>query len=154
MKSLLPSLWGRDEAVDPFHSLQRQIDKVFRDFGKLPAMFQDNGGGVPAINVSETADGIEVTAELPGVAEDDVEITLSDQMLTIKGEKKFEKEEKEKDFHLVERSYGSFRRSVTLPFAAEAAKVEAAFDKGVLKIHLPRPAEIADKTAKIAIKKA
>ncbi|MCC2113573.1 MAG: Hsp20/alpha crystallin family protein, partial [Hyphomicrobiales bacterium] len=142
MKSLLPSLWGRDEAADSFRSLRREVDKVFQDFGKLPAVFSGDGGGVPAINVSETAESVEVTAELPGVTEEDVEITLSDQMLTIKGEKKFEKEETEKDFHLVERSYGSFRRTVALPFAAEADKVDASFDKGVLKIHLPRPAEI------------
>lgn len=154
MKSLLPSLWGRDESAEPFRLLQREIDKVFQDFGTLPTMFSEKGGSMPALNVSETADGIEVTAELPGVADDDVEITLSDQMLTIKGEKKFEKEETEKDFHLVERSYGSFRRSVALPFAAETDRVEASFDKGVLKIHLPRPAEIAEKTAKISIKKA
>ncbi|MCC2113015.1 MAG: Hsp20/alpha crystallin family protein [Hyphomicrobiales bacterium] len=157
MRALLPAFWGReDDKTDPFRAMQREFDRMMRDFGTTtPAAF--TGGATaqlaPLIDISESDDGIDVTAELPGVEEDDVEITLTDRMLTIKGEKKAETEKKEKDYHLVERSYGSFRRSVTLPFDADPKTVKADFDKGVLKIHLPKPAEKTKASNRIAIKK-
>ena len=109
----------------------------------------------PKIDVAESKDAIEVTAELPGVDEKDVDITLADDVLTIRGEKKTEREEQDKDknWHVVERSYGSFSRAIPLPFDPDPAKVEAKFDKGVLHIHLPKSAEMAKKQQKIEIKK-
>jgi HSP20 family protein len=97
---------------------------------------------------------IEVTAELPGVDEKDVDVTLANGVLTVRGEKKTERDEEDKDknWHVVERSYSSFSRAIPLPFDPDPAKVEAKFDKGVLHIHLPKPAEI--KQQKIEIKKA
>ena len=158
MRSLIPAFWGReDEKGDPFRAMQREFDRMFRDFGtNLPAAFGATGGAqlAPLIDISESDDGIDITAELPGVDEDDVDITLTDRLLTIKGEKKAETEKKEKDYHLVERSYGSFRRSVTLPFAADPNAVEASFEKGVLKIHLPKPKEEAQAPNRISIKKS
>lgn len=154
---LLPSIWGKNKtAPDPFRSLQKEIDRVFEDFGR-GALWPFGEGGqemvrlTPSIDVSETDDAIEITAELPGVEEKDVEVTVSEGMLTIRGEKKAEKEEKKKDYHLIERSYGSFRRSVTLPAGIDADRVKASFDKGVLKVTVPKPAEIKAKTKKIAI---
>ena len=88
------------------------------------------------------------------MAEKDVEVKLSNHTLTITGEKSEEKEEERKDYYLSERSYGSFSRTIALPYEPEAAKVEAKFDKGVLRVHLPKPAEIAKKEKKIEIKVA
>jgi HSP20 family protein len=109
----------------------------------------------PKIDVGETKDAIEVTAELPGVDEKDLDLTLADGVLTVRGEKKSAREEQDKDknWHVVERSYGSFSRTIPLPFDPDPAKVEAKFDKGVLHIHLPKPAEVAKKQQKIEIKK-
>jgi HSP20 family protein len=96
-----------------------------------------------------------VTAELPGVEEEDVNVTLADGVLTIRGEKKSERDEQDKDksWHVVERSYGSFSRTISLPLDPDSAKVEAKFDKGVLHIHLPKPVEMAKKQQKIEIKR-
>jgi HSP20 family protein len=110
----------------------------------------------PKIDVAESKDAIDVTAELPGVDEKDVDVTLADGILTVRGEKKTGRDEQDKDknWHVVERSYGSFSRTIPLPFDPDPAKVEAKFDKGVLHVHLPKPAEVAKKQQKIEIKKA
>jgi HSP20 family protein len=92
-------------------------------------------------------------AALPGVGEKDVEVVLSEGRLTIKGEKKQEKEEKKKSYHLVERSYGSFARSIGLPFAADPDQVKASFAKGVLSVTVPKPPEVKAKEKKIPIGK-
>ena len=103
----------------------------------------------------QKSDAIDVTAELPGVEEKDIELTLANGLLTIRGEKKTERDEKEtnKNWHVIERSYGAFSRSIALPFEPASDKVEAKFDKGVLRVHLPKPPEVASKQQRIAIKK-
>jgi HSP20 family protein len=108
----------------------------------------------PKVNVAETDKGLEVTADLPGIDQRDIEISLSDGILTLKAEHKAEKEEKDekKQYHLVERSSGTFMRSFELPFEADTEKVEASFDKGGLKISVPRSAAAAKRVKKIAIK--
>ena len=95
----------------------------------------------PRIDVAETKDAIELTAELPGVEEKDVDLTLADGVLTIRGEKKTERNESDpaKNWHVVERSYGSFSRSIALPFDPDPAKTEAKFEKGVLRVRLAKP---------------
>ena len=107
------------------------------------------------IDIAESRDAIDVMAELPGVDEKDLDVTLANGLLTVRGEKKTERDEQDKDknWHVVERSYGSFSRAIPLPFDPDPAKVEAKFDKGVLHIHLPKPAEVAKKQQKIEIKK-
>ena len=157
MRSLLPSLWGHPDEKDPFHSLQTEIDRVFNDFNRgmrLPGLTEGVAGArlAPRINVSETNGTVEVTAELPGVAEEDVDVTLTDDLLTIKGEKKSETEDKQKNYHVVERSYGAFQRSIRLPFEVDPKQVEARFEKGVLKVVLPKPPEVEAKSQKIEIK--
>jgi len=113
---------------------------------------------VPEFNVRETTNSIVVEAELPGVDEKDVSVTLANGMLTIKGEKKHEKEEKSEHhyqvFHLAERSFGSFERSIRLPDTVDDAKVEAKFDKGVLKVTAAKKPEAVKAQRKIEIKKA
>jgi HSP20 family protein len=153
--SPLPSLFGRES--EPLGSLFREIEKTFDDFSRrMPfgAATVGNGFLTPRIDVSESKDAVDITAELPGVDEKDVDVTLAEDVLTIRGEKKSERDEKDKDWHIVERSFGSFSRSIALPFEADASKIEAKFDKGVLRVHLPKSAESARKEKKIEIKKA
>lgn len=158
-RATTPSRGGFD---DPFAAMRREMDRMFDDVWKgfgngggsgLPAVFA-GGTAAPKIDVKETEAGIEVSAELPGVDEKDIEVELQDDVLTIRGEKKIEKEEgdKEKGYHLMERSYGSFARSIALPYSADSGKVSADFSKGVLKVVIPRPAEVAAKTRKIEVK--
>jgi len=151
----LPSFFGRGD--DPFGSLFREVQKTFEDFSQR-GPFAQFGSDIPSpkVNIAESKDAIEVTAELPGVDEKDLDVTLANGMLTIRGEKKSARDEQDKDknWHVVERSYGSFSRAIPLPFDPDPAKVEAKFDKGVLHIHLPKPAEVAKKQQKIEIKKA
>ncbi|MGA3402644.1 MAG: Hsp20/alpha crystallin family protein [Acetobacteraceae bacterium] len=108
----------------------------------------------PAIDVTEDADAYKLTAELPGMAESDIEVALTDDMLTIKGEKKQEQEKKEKNYYLSERSFGSFRRSFALPDGVDRDKIGAEFAKGVLTVTLPKAAEAKVEPKKIAVKAA
>jgi HSP20 family protein len=151
MSSLIPSLWG--DGNNPFQSLHKEMDKLFEDFGrKLPAG-QGFGGGFPSINVQETETGLELTAELPGVAEKDIDVSVTDRTLTLKGEKREEKTVDEKDRHVSERSFGSFRRVMPLPFAPKPDAVEAHMDNGVLTVILPRPEDAGPQTKKIEVKR-
>lgn len=139
---------------DSFRALQREIDQIFDDFGNFPSFgFRTNSREVfdPTVDVSETDHDIQVSAELPGVDEKDVEVTLVGNTLTVKGEKRAEKEEKEKDYHLVERTFGSFQRSIPLDFDADPDAVDAKFAKGVLTVIVPKPAERLQQTKKIAV---
>jgi HSP20 family protein len=150
--SLLPSLFGREP--EPLGSLFREVEKTFEDFSRrTPFVTSGNVTLTPRIDVSEGKDGIDVVAELPGVDEKDIDVMLADDVLTIRGEKKIERDEKNKNWHVVERSYGSFSRSIALPFETDPNKIEAKFDKGVLRVHLPKSAESMRKEKKIEIKK-
>lgn len=149
-----PSLFGRGD--DPFRSLFQEVQKTFEDFSRRTPFARFTSDMLsPKIDVAESKDAIEVTAELPGVDEKDIDVTLTNGMLTVRGEKKTERDEQDKDknWHVVERSYGSFSRAIPLPFDPDPAKVEAKFDNGVLRIHLPKPLEVASKQQKIEIKK-
>jgi HSP20 family protein len=155
-RSYLPSLFDRGD--EPLGSLFRDVEKVFEDFSRRPPfLFGTEAGGLaePKIDVAETEDAIDVAAELPGVEDRDIELTLANGLLTIRGEKKSERDERDpkKNWHVIERSYGSFSRSIALPFEPASDKVEAKFDKGVLRVHLPKPPEVASKQQKIEIKK-
>ena len=155
-KSMLPASWGGRD-VSPFRELQSEVDKLFNSFTTgVPALgdWPRNGKLMAAIDVAETDKALEVSAEMPGVEEKDIDVSLNGDLLTIKAEKHAEKEDKAKDYHMVERSYGSFERSLRLPFQADAAKAEARFEKGVLKLVIPKPAEAQAKTQKITVKPA
>jgi HSP20 family protein len=143
----------------PFDSLRNQVDRLFRDFenGFLQTPFyrdidnlfrRDAGFSVsPAIDIAEKDKAFEVTAELPGLDAKDIDLQLSDGVLTIKGEKTEEKEERSKDRYVSERRYGSFRRSLQVPASVDADKIEASYKSGVLTVTLPKSAE-AQKTQK------
>jgi HSP20 family protein len=149
----LPRMWttGQEAMWDPFRAMRREMDNVLRAFDQnLPS--SDIGAGAPAINVAETKDAFEVTAELPGVDEKDIKVSLDDNQLVISGEKKAESTKEEKDWHVEERSYGSFYRSISLPFEPEDGAVNAHFDKGVLHLMIKKPAKAIKTTKTIDIK--
>ncbi|MGO9233847.1 MAG: Hsp20/alpha crystallin family protein [Methylocella sp.] len=110
------------------------------------------GAGMPVIDVAETNDAIEVNAELPGVDEKDIKVSLDGNRLAISGEKKGETKKDEKDWHVEERRYGSFYRSLPLPFKPEDGAIEAHFDKGVLHLNIKKPTEVAKSAKTIEIK--
>jgi HSP20 family protein len=155
MRSLVQFPWAqgsvRPAASDPFAFLQSEVNRIFDGMGRFGPL-TEFAAASPRLDISETSDAIEIHAELPGVAEKDVELTLTGDLLTIKGEKHEAKEDKGRDFHLTERSYGAFTRSVRLPFAAAPESAKASFDKGILTIAIPKPKEQREKSARIPIK--
>jgi HSP20 family protein len=154
------------DLAEPFAALRRDIDQVFEEFTRsFPSMFDFDPfrrlgpafdiKGVeiaPKIEVTEGKKTYEIAAELPGVDEKDVSLTLQDDVLTVSGEKKSEREEKKEGYHVSERSYGSFRRSLRLPDDINADKISAKFDKGVMTITLPRIARAKPKGRSIPIR--
>ena len=127
------------------------FDNFYRGFDIGP--FESRLGAFsPKVDVTENDKEIKISAELPGMDEKDIEVSLHNDMLTIKGEKKEEKEDKGKDYYRMERSYGSFLRTIPLPAEVETDKVEAKFKKGVLSITLPKTAKAVAETKKIAVK--
>ena len=153
----------------PVESIRREIDRVFDrfhlgtwdfPFGRqafeldLPWPRATGLAIAPAVDVVEKDKEYEITAELPGLDEKNIEIKLSNGALTIKGEKKEEKEEREKDYYVSERRYGSFLRSFQVPEGVDTGKIEAAFAKGVLNIKLPKTAEAQKSEKMINIKAA
>jgi HSP20 family protein len=161
-----PSNWA------PFESIRREIDRVFDrfnlgtwdspfgPFGRRPFDFEfpwPRGAEMaiaPAVDVAEKEKEYEITAELPGMDEKHIDIKLSNGVLTIKGEKKEEKEEREKDYYMSERRYGSFMRSFQVPEGVDESKIEAGFAKGVLTVKLPKTVEAQKSAKKINIKAA
>ena len=151
--NLLPRLWTTSQELtsDPFRAMRRQMENALRAVDQnWPSA--DVGAGAPAINVAETKDAYEVTAELPGVDQKDINVSLEDNQLVISGEKNAESRKEEKDRHVEERSYGSFYRSISLPFEPEDGAVDAHFDKGVLHLTIKKPAKAAKTTKTIEIK--
>jgi len=143
----------RRDASDPFAMLQRNINRVFDETfrGWPSAADGEFARVVPSMDVKETDKAIEVSAELPGVEEKDLKVSYAGGILTIKGEKKSETEEKKGDYHLSERSYGSFLRSLTID-DVDAGKIEANFANGVLKVVLPKAPAPQSAAKTIAIK--
>ena len=157
MSSLIPVGRERNAFAQPFLSLQREIDRLFEDFTRgfpnMPSIAGGNGGNggmvMPSTDVTETDKEIEITAELPGLEDKDVQVNFADGILTIRGEKKAEKEEKDKNYRLVERSYGSFERSIALPDGVKPENVKATIAKGVLSVKVTKPAPAQAKTIEV-----
>jgi len=145
---------------DPFSSFRREMDRLFEDFF-APAEARSfagarNGGGLtavsPSVDLHETDGAYELTAELPGLEQRDVELTLRDNALVLSGEKREEHKEGESGRRWSERSFGRFERMIALPEEVDADKVEAKFRNGVLKVTLPKNPKAQDKTRKIEIR--
>jgi HSP20 family protein len=143
----------RDREAPSLGNLHREIDRLFdRFFEDRDLMSFRNGALSPQIDVEERDKELVVTADLPGVDDKDVDVELSGDLLTIKGEKKAESEDKNGGRYVSERFYGSFERSIRLPFEAGEGEPEATFDKGVLTVRLPKPENAGSKSRRIAVK--
>lgn len=140
---------------DPFRELmdmQSQMNRLFRDYGTPGSREEAIGTNfVPPVDVYEDEHGITLKMEVPGVDEKDIDVRVENNVLTVTGERRFEKEEKQENFQRVERRYGSFTRSFTLPNTVDTDNVQANYDKGVLNIHLTKRAEARPKQIKVNI---
>ena len=150
----------------PFEGLRREVDRLFEDFTMNPFRLPfrrpafdiepfwqaESWIAAPAVDLVEQEKAFELTAELPGLDEKNVEVKVANGVLTIKGEKQEDKEEKNKDFHMRERRFGSFERALRIPDTVDADKIEASFKKGVLTVTLPKTAEAQKPVKKIAVK--
>jgi len=160
---------GAPQIWQPFDSLRREVNRLFDDFDggfwrrPLVSSLFDIApfrrpdvtfASAPAVDVAETDKAYEITAELPGLDEKNVEVKVANGILTIKGEKQDEKEEKKKDYYMRERTFGSFQRSFELPDGVDSDKIEANFKKGVLSVTLPKSTEAQKAEKKIAVKAA
>jgi HSP20 family protein len=160
------------EVLHPLETLRQDIESMFdrylRNWPSVGQLLQwpefepfrsleiperlKHWGATPRIDVSETDKSYELTAEIPGMEEKDVEVTLTENMLTINGEKHEEREEKEKNYHVRERRYGSFHRTFTVPPDVDANKISAQFAKGVLTVSLPKTKKPRGKRRQISIR--
>ena len=160
VKTSVPQSW-------PLDNLRREVDRLFDQFDRgflhnpfrrslfdSPFAYLDVATSVPAIDIAEKDGAYEITAELTGMDEKDIEVTASDGQLVIKGEKKEKKEEEKQDFYLSERRYGSFERRFGVPDGVDANKISAKFQKGALTVTLPKNAAAKSPQKKIAIKPA
>jgi HSP20 family protein len=165
VKDLIPwNRWRKTPAPSnandhPVATLQRDISRVFDDFWtrfERPFGLMNGflGASWPTADVSETDKAVEVVVELPGMDEKDIDVSVSDDVLTIRGEKKSETEKREKGYYLSERKFGSFHRSIPLPASVDKDKVDAHFKKGVLTVTLPKTPDAQDKVKKIQVRAA
>lgn len=163
LRDIVP--WRRQSMMRPedtFRSFQHEMDRMFDELwgGGLRSpwmgrMDERLSTFMPSVDVCESKDSIEVTAELPGMSDEDIQVNLSpnaDQLM-LRGEKKFEEEKREHDFYRSERSYGSFQRTIALPAPVDPDKIEAKFRNGVLSVHLPKRADADTGVRQIAISK-
>lgn len=139
---------------DPFRdmtTLRERMNRLFEDMAASRGEEKDltTSSWAPAVDIYETENEVVLTAEIPGIEEKDIEIKVEDNTLTLKGERKFEKETKEENYHRIERAYGSFFRSFTLPAFVDQDMIEAEHENGVLKIRVPKRAELKPRKVKI-----
>ena len=143
------------DPVSPFfQSFQKEMSDWIDQFRQNRFEPKFNGGLMPAIDMAETDEAVEISAEIPGVAEDDLDVSVTGDALVLKGEKSAAHEEKEKDYVLVERNYGSFRRQIPLGFTPEAGAVKAEFHDGVLTVKIKKPPQAKVGVQKISINKS
>jgi HSP20 family protein len=159
MRDLIP--WGRTQTAptrfreegDPFMTLHREMnrlfDDVFRGFDFAPFGGMARQAGWPSVEVVENDKDVRVSAELPGLSEKDVEVFLQEGVLTLRGEKRSEVEDKQRSFS--ERYYGRFERRIPLPWDVEEDKIEASFDNGVLTVTMPKSPQAAQRVKHIAV---
>ena len=150
---MLPSLF-KEEGLFPMFQLRSGIDKLFEDFfadEKALAPFQANGK-LPALDVKETDEAITVDAELPGLRQEEIKVTVEEGVLSISAERKQEKDEKTKNVHRSERYYGQMERKLALPASVEEGKVDATYKDGVLHITLPKKPSAKPKAVTVKVK--
>ncbi len=133
-------------------SLHREMDKLFGDVLKNSGEISTNADWTPRVNIAETEKDFQISAELPGIEEKDVEVTLHDGVLTIKGQRQSEAEQKDKNFHRIESFYGSFERSFALPDNIAEDKVDAKFKNGLLTVIVGKMEQVKPQPKKIQVK--
>ncbi|RMG96386.1 MAG: Hsp20/alpha crystallin family protein [Candidatus Dadabacteria bacterium] len=148
----------KSKQVDPFRSLRQEVDRIFDDFFRswsrpwgagLPALAE--GGFVPSVDLKETDKEFVLTAEVPGVSKDELDVTITEDSVTIRGERKAEKEEKNENYHYRETAYGSFQRVVPLPAEVVPDKAKAKLKDGVLTLTLPKAEPAKPKGVKVKV---
>ena len=171
LREIVPWRWGGLRRWEPdagpfggfrpqMESLHREMDRIFEDVSSEPArrsLFpQAWGRDLVMLDIDETEDdkAVHMSIELPGMDEEDIDITLSGRLLTIRGEKKEDEKEEGKDYYRRERSYGAFRRTLELPGEVDESKIEASFKKGILRIEFPKTEEAQEKIKHIVVKAA
>ncbi|MDH3257552.1 MAG: Hsp20/alpha crystallin family protein [Nitrospinota bacterium] len=165
LNELIPWHWGKNgeslrrDSGNPFAEFQKEMNRMFDNFSEsmfslspLKRSQPEISAAYPRMDVSETDKEFKISAELPGMDEKDIDVSVSNDLLTIKGEKKAEKEEKKKNYYRMERSYGAFQRSIPLPAEVEKDRVQANFKKGVLNIVLPKSEKAIKESKKVEIK--
>jgi len=147
------TLLTRWEPIRELAGLQERMNRLFNDsFSSVPSQESLSAGSiVPPVDVYEDEQGIRLKMEVPGIDEKDIDIRLENNLLTVRGERKLEKETKEENYHRIERSYGSFTRSFSLPNTVNSEEVKASYAKGVLTIHLGKRAEARPKQIKVDV---
>jgi HSP20 family protein len=164
LEQLIPWNWGKNgeslrrDSGNPFAEFHKEMNRLFDNFSEnmfslspIRRDLPEISAAFPKMDVSETDKEFKISAELPGMDEKDIDVSVSNEVLTIKGEKKAEKEEKKPNFYRMERSYGAFQRSVPLPAEVEKDQVKASFKKGVLNIVLPKSEKAVKESKKIEI---
>lgn len=164
IRDLMPWNWSKKDVPvrraerDPFYRLWGEMDRMFEDASRGLMSWRGEAGGLgafqPSVDLKETDDAIEVTAELPGMSEEDLDLSLADNVLTLKGEKKEETVREKDGVHYTERSYGSFHRQIPLPAEVDPDAVEADVKNGVLHVKLPKSPEAKEQVKRIAVKTA
>jgi HSP20 family protein len=139
----------RFEPLRELANFQNQISRIFQDYGRGSEELLTSGTFVPPVDIYEDEHSINLKLEVPGIDEKDLDIKLENNTLTVRGERKFEKEEKEENFHRIERRYGAFARSFTLPNTVDPDSVQASYENGILKITLAKRAEAKPKQIKV-----
>ena len=140
------------DLASEFMNMQREIDRMFDRFSGGTLDDGITSTWLPAVDIIENENDYLVKVELPGVDKNGVKITINDDVLTIRGEKKQEREKKDDNYHRVERSYGSFQRSFTLPSSVQSEKIEASYDNGILTVMLPKAEEAKPKEIEVKVK--
>jgi HSP20 family protein len=148
-RSIVPFQYGGSPSLrslpDPWSTMERLL-------GGLQEATGNTALAAPRIDVSETDREIRVKAELPGVDQSDIEVSINDDLLTIRGEKRIERDEKQENFHVVERATGAFMRTIRLPFPVDPSAVEADYDNGVLTVTVPKPTEAKQRSGRIEVR--
>ncbi len=138
----------RDDFFNPLRELQREIDRLFDGFFRG---IRTESAFYPMVDVYETNDAVVVEVEVPGMKKEDIKITVEDNVLRISGEKKLEREQKDRSYYVVERSYGTFERAFRLPEYVEPEKIKAKFENGILTITIPKKEEEKKKVIDVEI---
>lgn len=156
--SQLTNSWPFDDGfLAPFQTLRREVDDIFDQFtgnGNSLGASAQSYHQIPAMDIDETKNSYEISAEMPGIAESDIDVSVTDNVLTIHGEKHQSSETEEADHRISERSYGSFERLLSLPVNCNAKAIKAKYDNGVLRLSVPKPKEPSKTVHKIAVKSA